>query len=58
MASIRHRRRLTGVTPGGAEAVGDEARSLADIVKVHAIRAELANKLLPITLEEALSDGH
>jgi hypothetical protein len=49
---------LDAVAKEGRQAVGDEVRSLADIVKVHAISAELANRLMPITLEEALSDGH
>ncbi|WP_143198844.1 hypothetical protein [Bradyrhizobium sp. NAS80.1] len=46
---------LEAVTKEGKQAVGDEARSLADIVKVHAMSPEMANKLLPISLEEALS---
>jgi hypothetical protein len=48
---------LEAVTKEGKGAVGDEPRSLADIVKIHAIDTKLANKLPPITLVEALSAG-
>src|SRR5262249_55565535 len=47
---------LEAVQAEGKHAVGDEPRSLAEIIKLHAMDVELANKLPPITLEEALSD--